>query len=76
MLRLMMLAGLAALALSGGPARADCEQIEDDPAQLRPCGMTWSQYYQEQDRAVREQYRTVDRGADQDQDSGRRQRHR
>ena len=77
MIRPAMLAGLATLtltALSTAPARA-CA-ADNDPAELRPCGMPWSTYYEEQNRAVREQYRTPELDADADQGGGRSKRHR
>ena len=76
MLRLMMLAGLATLALSTGAAWA-C-QAEEDPAQLRACGETWSDYAERRQADVERQYRTVDQDADRDQDGGGggRRRHR
>lgn len=74
MLRLMMLAGLATLALSTGPARA-CQAMDDDPAQLRSCGETWSDYYERRQADVERQYRTPVLDADRDGVSER-QRHR
>ena len=44
MITLAILGMLAVLALASGPARA-CT-ADDDPAELRPCGMPWSTYYQ------------------------------
>ena len=63
-------------ALSTGAARADCDQVEYDPAQLRACGETWSDYYERRQADVERQYRTPEFDADQDQDGGRRRRHR
>ena len=76
MLRLMMLAGLIAVgSLSGGLARADCDQVENDPAQLRACGETWSDYAEHRQAEVERQYRTSDQDTDADRDGGGR-RHR
>lgn len=74
MIRLVMLAGLVTLTLTG-PARA-CDQVYYDPAQLRTCGETWSDYAERRQAEVERQYRTpeLDAGADQDGDGRRRHR--
>ena len=70
MIRLAMLA--AAFALLTGPTRA-CQAIDDDPAELRPCGMPWSTYYERRQADVERQYRS-ELDADQNRDGGRRRR--
>ena len=79
-MRTMLLAGLVTLtltmALSGAPARADCEQVENDLASSARADRYGDNTTTSRTAPSGEQYRTPELDVDADQGGGRSKRHR